>query len=316
MISFLKHLFLPRETNNYRAKILHNKSLLLFTLFFFSAGLLMSFLRTNYPQVLGTFSNISNDQLLAITNQDRQTAGLPPLSINSELSQAAQNKANDMFSKDYWAHVSPDGTTPWVFIKNTGYNYIYAGENLARGFTTPGDVVNAWMNSPSHRENMLSPKYTDVGFAVETGNLTGENTVLVVEMFGSTSFATKTVNPEQQQKSIAVAVTSPTLTPTPTLVQTSPQPNGQTLAEQKINFNQQLAATNLNQTEKTLVNGATFSVLSARVIISLFIFVLILDMIIIERKKIIRFVGHNLDHVIFLSLILLIILVLAKGSIL
>lgn len=105
----------------------------------------MSYVRTNYPSVLGTYSNISQEALLSMTNQKRQEVGLSPLNLNGSLSQAAAGKASDMFTKDYWAHVSPDGTSPWVFIKASGYNYIYAGENLARGFTTPTDVVNAWM---------------------------------------------------------------------------------------------------------------------------------------------------------------------------
>jgi hypothetical protein len=330
MISFLKHLLLPQETNNYRARLLHHKILLIFTLFFFSAGLLMSFVRTNYPYVLGTYSNISQDALLSITNQKRQEAGLSPLNLNGSLSQAAAGKAADMFAKNYWAHIAPDGTTPWVFIKGAGYNYVYAGENLARGFTTPSDVVNAWMASPSHRENMLSSRYSDVGFAAETGKLSGEDTVLVVEMFGSTSFATKTTNPQQPEpeKSIQVAATSPAPAPSasepspvPTIAQSQSNvsdnnPAGDTLAVQKINGNQNLVFTSLNQAYKPLVNGASFSMLSARIIISLFIFVLLLDMIIIERKKILRFVGHNLDHVIFFSLLLLVILILARGAIL
>lgn len=314
MIKFLKHLLLPKETNNYRAKLLHNKILLIFTLFFFSAGLLMSFVKTNYPSVLGTYSNISQDALLNATNQKRQEAGLPPLSLNSNLSQAAEGKASDMFAKDYWAHVAPDGTNPWAFIKGAGYNYIYAGENLARGFTTPTDVVNAWMASPSHRENMLSSKYNDVGFAVETGKLSGEDTVLVVEMLGSTSFATKNVTPQELAKPVQVAVA--TQSPISENVNSTISAKPETLALQKVNTNQKLASTLINQTNKPLVNGASLSVFSARIVISLFLFVLILDMIIIERKKILRFVGHNLDHVIFLSLLLLIILILARGAIL
>ena len=94
-----------------------------------------------------------------------------------------------MFAKNYWAHVSPDGTTPWVFIKSAGYSYVYAGENLARGYNTSQDVVTAWMASPEHKQNMLSSNYQNVGFAIVTGNLTGEDTVLVVEMFGSTALA-------------------------------------------------------------------------------------------------------------------------------
>lgn len=311
MKKFLHHLFLPKVTNNYRASLLHHKVLLIFTLFFFSAGLFMSYVRTNFPQVLGTYSNISQQELLDITNQKRQEAGLPLLSLRGELSQAAAGKASDMLTKDYWAHVSPEGVTPWVFIKSAGYNYVYAGENLARGFTTPSDVVNAWMASPTHRENMLSNKYNDVGFAIETGKLNGEDTVLVVEMFGSTSFGTKTVavkvDEQKPQEAQAIASSTAEVNPQP--------PKPQTLAQADIPP-QDLAVEPLGQVNKPLVNGVSFSILSARIVISLFIFVLILDMIIIERKRIVRFVGHNLDHVLFLSLLLLIIVILARGVIL
>ncbi len=313
MRELLRHLFLPRETNNYRARVLHHKILLLFTIFFFSAGVLMSIVRTNFPSVLGTFSNISDQQLLDITNSDRQTAGLPPLDLNGDLTQAAVNKANDMFSKDYWAHVSPTGETPWVFIKDAGYNYVYAGENLARGYTTPQSVVAAWMASPEHRANMLSPHYKDVGFAVETGKLNGEDTVLVVEMFGSTNFATENVATKQIQQPAQVAVASSS----PTTVQGTNGSSSGTLADQKTNSAPSSnLASSLPANQKTLVNGLTFSSASARVIISLFIFVLIMDMIIIERKKIVRFVGHNLDHVIFFSILFIAILILGGGAIL
>src|SRR5258706_10350524 len=104
-----------------------------------------------------------------------------------------------MFAKDYWAHIAPDGTTPWSFIKGAGYNYVYAGENLARGYFSASDVVNAWMASPEHRENMLSSKFADVGFSAQNGKLTGEDTVLVVEMLGSTSLAGAPQSPTVQQ---------------------------------------------------------------------------------------------------------------------
>ena len=257
MRKFLRHLFLPKESNNYRAKILHHDVLILLIVFFLSAGVVMSYVRTNFPSVLGTFSDISSEQLLDITNSDRQAAGLPPLSLNNDLSQAAIGKANDMFSKDYWAHVAPDGTTPWVFIKNAGYTYVYAGENLARGFTTPQSVVDAWMASPSHRENMLSPHYKDVGFAVETGKLNGEDTVLVVEMFGSTNFATQNVasTPTKKPAQVAVATGSPSASETTNSNNNAPS----TLAlQQKNTTPTQIATTNPNN-QKALVNGITFS---------------------------------------------------------
>ena len=158
-----------------------------------------------------------------------------------------------------------------------------------------------------------------VGFAIETGKLSGEDTVLVVEMFGSTSFATKNVTPDAQKPVQVAAIPQVASTITPAVAKDTNNINNakpETLALQKINTNQKLASTSLSQVNKPLVNGVSFSVLSARIVISLFIFVLILDMIIIERKKILRFVGHNLDHVIFLSLLLLIIIILARGAIL
>jgi hypothetical protein len=270
-----------------------------------SAGFLTSFVKTNFPAVLGISSNISTQQLLILTNQQRQNNNLPPLTDNSELDQAAANKAADMFSKDYWAHNAPDGTTPWVFIKNTGYNYIYAGENLARGFNSASDVINAWMNSPEHRQNVLSPNYQNVGFAVATGTLSGEDTVLVVEMLGSTNLAPVTaVN--STPPVVAVASGSPAINVNPAS-QNPVVPTVQTVAS----LPNLLGASVI----KPLINSQSFVSLSAGVILSLFIFVLILDMLVIERKKVVRFVGHNLDHILFLSAIFAIVIVLFRGSI-
>lgn len=270
----------------------------------------MSFVRTNFPSVLGTFSDISDQQLLLLTNQKRQENGLPALTINNELSQAAANKAFDMFGKDYWAHNAPDGTAPWVFIKGAGYNYIYAGENLARGFNNASDVINAWMASETHRKNMLSSNYQNVGFAVSAGKLNGEDTVLVVEMLGSTYLA-----PAPVAKDVAKPVTVAVATGSPSVVNTT---DTNTLGEQKTIQVGEIKKTAINSLPqiKPLINSKTFSLASARLILSLFIFVLILDMLVVERKKIVRFVGHNLDHMFFFSVMLLIILILAKGSVL
>ena len=320
MIKFLAHLFTPQISNNYRSKLLHPKIISIFIIFFLVSGFLMHFVKNNYPEVLGISSDISIEQLLILTNQKRQENGLYPLKLSGQLDQAAVGKGNDMLSKNYWAHISPDGTTPWIFIKNTGYNYTYAGENLARGYSTSQDVVNAWMDSPSHRENLLSSKYQEVGFAVVTGNLTGEETVLVVEMFGTTkmagepSIATQKTAPEIaavspspfsviNQVFTATPTIAPSLTPEP-----SPTPIESLLAKQVLTRNS-------NFQIQPIVNGATFTKDITRSIASVFMFVLILDMVIIERKKILRFVGHNLDHVLFLGLILGIIFIIMKGSV-
>ena len=313
MIKLLSHFLFPQISNNYRAKALHTKVILILILFFFSGGLLMSTIRNNYPSVLGVSSDISIDQLLVLTNQQRQQNNLPPLTLDERLDQAAIGKATDMFAKDYWAHLAPDGTTPWVFIKQAGYNYVYAGENLARGYTTSTDVVNAWMASPSHRENMLSNHYQNVGYGVLAGNLGGEDTVLVVEMFGSTTLAVEN-NLVQNIQTVQI---SPTSIPAPILAkiisETTEIPKSSPAAIVNSTSEKQKLTKTSNSEIKPLINSANFSKDIARVTVTIFIFILILDMIIIERKKILRFVGHNLDHVIFLILILGLILVILKG---
>ena len=324
MKDFLRHLFLPHIANNYRAKLLHHKSILVVIAVLFFAGFSFSAVRTTLPSVLGTFSDISSEQLLLLTNQKRQENGLFPLSLNQQLSNAASGKANDMFAQNYWAHNSPDGKTPWVFIKGAGYNYIYAGENLARGFTNAQDVINAWMASPEHRKNMLSGNYQNVGYAAETGKLNGEDTVLVVEMLGSTALAAAPSSTNQLASKTQQEVTSITSSPIPELSSADATPTST-----PVNIVQKVVPpTSLsNKTEgsvldsnkvanfKPLINSATLSSDVSKGVAVLFIFALILDMIVIERRRVIRLVGHNMDHVFFLTLTLFLITLIVKGAI-
>jgi uncharacterized protein YkwD len=314
MKDFLHHLFFPQVSNNYRAKLLHRKSILVVIAVLFFAGFSFSAIRISLPSVLGTFSDISSEQLLLFTNQKRQENALPALSLNQQLSNAALSKADNMFAQNYWAHNSPDGKTPWVFIKAAGYNYIYAGENLARGFTNAQDVINAWMASPEHRKNMLSSNYQSVGYAVETGKLNGEDTVLVVEMLGSTALAAAPAPTNQlaskTQQEIIVTTSSPVPTPTSTLTNkiqnvapTNPLAGGLVLDANKTPI------------PKPLINSATLSSDVSKGVVAIFIFALILDMIVIERKRVVRLVGHNIDHVLFLTLIMLIITLIVRGAI-
>ncbi len=137
--------------------------------------------------VLAYATSVSIGDLLASTNQERATNGQSALGNNASLNQAAQAKANDMAARNYWSHNTPEGNPPWVFIDDAGYAYKKAGENLAYGFLTSGDTVNGWMNSPSHRENMLDGGYTEVGFGfANSGDYqsTGPETI-VVAMYGT-----------------------------------------------------------------------------------------------------------------------------------
>jgi hypothetical protein len=89
-----------------------------------------------------------------------------------------------MFKRQYWAHDAPDGTKPWKWFGDVGYNYNQAGENLAKNFTNTNSLMTAWLNSPEHRTNVLNTSYQDVGFAVMDGTLNGQPTTLVVALYG------------------------------------------------------------------------------------------------------------------------------------
>jgi uncharacterized protein YkwD len=283
MKSFFLHLFTPKESNNHRAKLLHHTNLFLTIAFLFLASFFVQGLRESFPSVLGINTNMSSEDLLFLTNQERQKNGASPLILNEQLVSAAEKKADDMFEYNYWAHNSPTGKTPWVFIKSSGYKYIYAGENLARGFSSAEDVVKAWMESPNHRANMLSSNYQDVGFAVKIGKLNGKETVLVVEEFGNLNMPLAKNNKIQE-------------------VATASDVNS--LSQKAVDTKQ-----------KPLIDSSFFSSSMNIIVVLVFIFVLVLDMLIIERKKIMRFVGHNIDHVLYLILVLVLIGIFGKGVI-
>lgn len=146
-------------------------------------GLVVNVVWSN-AAVLGTKSDYSNLSLLNQTNQRRADQNEQSLTIDPELTAAAQAKANDMVAHDYWAHNSPDGKTPWSFINAAGYQYQKAGENLAYGFSSAADAVAGWMNSPEHRANILDASYQNVGFGVATSpnfQNTGPQTIIVAE---------------------------------------------------------------------------------------------------------------------------------------
>lgn len=123
--------------------------------------------------------------LVALTNESRSQNGLGTLSTNSALATAAYNKAKDMFEDNYFAHTSPDGKTPWDFIKEAGYTYSYAGENLAIGYADADELFDAWMNSPTHRENILNSNFREIGIAVLSGTFEGSQTLIAVQEFGT-----------------------------------------------------------------------------------------------------------------------------------
>lgn len=177
----MKNLFIPTKQNDYKPYLLRKLAIVVYTfilIFVNSFGGLLGLSKVEA-------SNITSQSIIKLTNQERAASGLNTLNVDSRLSAAALAKANNMLEEQYWDHFGPNGETPWQFIRAQGYNYIYAGENLAKGFQTAEGVHEAWMASPTHAANIMSPNYKDIGVAVVEGVLLGKRTILVVQMFGN-----------------------------------------------------------------------------------------------------------------------------------
>lgn len=129
---------------------------------------------------------VSMDILYHCTNAIRQERGVEKLYLNEQLNRAAHQKLLDMEEHRYWAHQNPTtGKTPWEFMDESGFYYVYAGENLAIGFELSEQMCEAWKNSPPHFANMISPDFQEIGFAHQSVDLGEKSGVLVVQMFGT-----------------------------------------------------------------------------------------------------------------------------------
>lgn len=182
---FLSRLFIPQESNNHRALILQPSFLGLFIAIYLLNQSLLQSLTIARPGILGYSSEITADKVWTLTNQERQLQNLPILQYSSVLSESAAAKAKNMFSENYWAHSSPSGKVPWDFFREAGYQYSVAGENLAKDFYDTESLIKAWMNSPTHRANIINDKYQEIGIGVINGVLNGMKTTLVVQHFGT-----------------------------------------------------------------------------------------------------------------------------------
>ncbi|HVT44462.1 MAG TPA: CAP domain-containing protein [Thermoanaerobaculia bacterium] len=119
------------------------------------------------PFLPGT--DINNASVLQLMNFYRGLHGVAPLREDPRLSAAAADRMRDMEELQYFSHESPDGRSPFVWVRLRGYDFLRAGENLAAGFETAQILVTAWMESKGHRENILSSEYRDVGMAIIPG---------------------------------------------------------------------------------------------------------------------------------------------------
>ena len=180
----LQIIFIPCQENNYRPKFLESNVLLYYIVFLLVLKLIVVLFLVGLPKTI-FFTDISHSVLIELTNEERQSLGLNSLEENTLLNKAAQLKAQDIITYDYFSHQSPTGITPWYWFNEAGYNYQTAGENLGIGFLDSEEIYQAWDDSPSHRANLINPKYQDIGIAVLKADFEGNETTVVVQLFGS-----------------------------------------------------------------------------------------------------------------------------------
>lgn len=343
-LSSLSVFFVPQRKNNYRPKLLHPDFLLVIgcmAIGFFSLIQSVKFFPNLHNSVLGFQSSITIEEVVALTNEKRQEQGLAPLIVNTKLSAAALAKAQDMLDNQYWAHTSPTGKKPWDFIKSANYQYVVAGENLARDFSQTDDMMRAWMESPTHRANIMNDRYEQIGVALVYGKLENFDTVLVVQMFGAPVSGTAQVGEGSVSGDISQTSSMPAHNPVLAIDQ-----NDQNQAENNANLppgdrqaigqkqtvdmtpaSSSKEAVNLAQTQDILVVSSTRSLNSASsiftplkltkmiflAVVMMVILTLLYDSIIIGNKKNMRLVGENLGHII-LFITIAFLMIIFKGG--
>lgn len=175
----------PSTKNRFHPYLLRARGLIAVALLIVGLQFLYNIKATGQPKILGYATSVSAQKVVSNVNLLREELGLNALSTDQKLNLAASLKAQDMFRNNYWSHDSPSGTKPWNWFDEAGYKYQFAGENLAKDFTTSEGVTTAWMNSPPHKANIIGSNYEDIGVAVVNGTIKGKETTLVVALFGS-----------------------------------------------------------------------------------------------------------------------------------
>lgn len=314
----LNHLFFPGISNNQKAKILHGSTIFIFIFFLVAYQIILQFLPATGVNILGYAANIPPSEIVSLTNQKRTESGLGSLSWNDSLASAARMKGQHMLANNYWAHIAPDGTEPWKFFIDSGYRYRYAGENLARDFSNAPSAVDAWMASPTHKENLLSAKYDEIGVAVVEGMLDGVETTIIVQLFGKrysdivqeplaqagagTAGTSAQINPtaipiQPTLEPTAVPTATPTLVPTPT-----PQI--------------ELIAYVQDPPSQVLISPFTTTKGISIITTTMLLGILVIDGYIVSKRKISRISGRTFAHLAFLGMILTIAIIAQSGSIL
>lgn len=184
MKKFFSRYFIPSRTNDFQPHVLRKQGLTLFITLFLAIEIVVFMQLFVVFKITDFLAAVLPGALVNLTNEERNNLNVSSLTESPLLVQAAKLKAQDMAAKGYFAHTSPEGIEPWYWLRQVGYKYIFAGENLAVNFSESEDVSNAWMNSESHRKNIVNDKYTEIGIATAEGMYKGKKTMFVVQYFG------------------------------------------------------------------------------------------------------------------------------------
>lgn len=184
---------------------------------------------------------ITIESTTGLANQSRIENGLGELLISPTLNEVAGKKAQHMVKYHYFSHTSPEGIDPWYWFKQEGYDYKYAGENLAINYKTAEEQQSAWMKSPTHRKNILNPLYRETGVATASGYINNKPANVTVQVFGTPQayISNKTAFNNESilfQRSSSIPYVLGEQIKYPTQTQYLTQSNPQKLANQKIKF--------------------------------------------------------------------------------
>jgi len=193
MLKFLERIrsiFVPQEGNEFEPPVLRQRALLGYGVGLLVLKIVIILFILYFPKT-DFFAAINSQNLVNLINQARTAQNLSALNVSSKLNEAAGLKAQDMITNNYFDHTSPSGVSPWYWFSQAGYSFVWAGENLALHFTDTNAVFDAWMASPGHRDNILSPNFREIGMAIATGQIDGRQTTVSVLDFGSPSIVQK-----------------------------------------------------------------------------------------------------------------------------
>lgn len=307
----LLHFFIPHPKTHKKAHLISTGALAIYIGLFVFIQTLFGFLGTVKPDILGVSANISVQDIIQMTNEVRVKNGLNSLKEDPRLDNAAASKAKNMFEENYWAHYSPSGKDPWGFIQSAGYKFVFAGENLARNYYTPKDVMDAWMTSPTHRDNLINPKYKDIGMAVLEGNLNGQPTLLIVQIFGA-EFEPVAQKPKLEiPTAFANSVESvPTPAPNPTsspLISSLPSP--------KLALTPILPGNTKPPGSKFLIDPYLFSKNFGLSLIAFIGLLMLIDLFVIKKRGVHRLASRHLSHLAILTFAATSLLTISIGSI-